>query len=67
MPLKRAEVQVETVGWRRKLLPGIQKSSFPVVIPLCLLFALDSFASSLTPQYVNFVYSAVNEKLTECS
>ncbi|KAF5518444.1 putative membrane protein [Colletotrichum aenigma] len=47
---QRAEVQVETVGWRRKLLPGIQKSSFPVVIPLCLLFALDSFASCLTPQ-----------------
>ncbi|KAJ0270002.1 hypothetical protein Brms1b_011890 [Colletotrichum noveboracense] len=47
---ERAESQLETVGWRRKLLPGIQKSSFPVVIPLCLLFALDSFASSLTPQ-----------------
>ncbi|KAI8259247.1 hypothetical protein K4K53_003721 [Colletotrichum sp. SAR 10_77] len=47
---ERAEPQVETAGWRRKLLPGIQKSSFPVVIPLCLLFALDSFASSLTPQ-----------------
>ncbi|EQB55940.1 major facilitator superfamily transporter [Colletotrichum gloeosporioides Cg-14] len=47
---ERAESQVETAGWRRKLLPGIQKSSFPVVIPLCLLFALDSFASSLTPQ-----------------
>lgn len=53
---ERVEPQVETAGWRRKLLPGIQKSSFPVVIPLCLLFALDSFASSLTPRYVNFVY-----------
>ncbi|RYP92840.1 hypothetical protein DL770_001011 [Monosporascus sp. CRB-9-2] len=33
----------------RSLLPHISKDSVPVVINLCLLFALDSFASGLTP------------------
>lgn len=33
----------------RSLLPDISKDSVPVVIKLCLLFALDSFASGLAP------------------
>ena len=33
------------------LLPDISKESFAVMISLCLLFALDSFASGLAPLY----------------
>lgn len=33
----------------RALLPDISKESVPVVITLCLLFALDSFGSGLAP------------------
>lgn len=33
----------------RVLLPDVSKESVPVVITLCLLFALDSFGSGLAP------------------
>ena len=31
---------------------GISHASIRIALPLCILFALDSFGSSLTPQYV---------------
>ncbi|OHE92386.1 hypothetical protein CORC01_12313 [Colletotrichum orchidophilum] len=42
--------QVDVKTWRSKVVPRVEKESLPVVITLCVLFALDSFASSLTPQ-----------------
>lgn len=33
----------------RSVLPDISRSSLPVIIPLCLLFMMDSFASGLAP------------------
>ncbi|KAH6894669.1 major facilitator superfamily domain-containing protein [Thelonectria olida] len=33
----------------RSLLPDISRSSLPVIVPLCLLFMMDSFASGLAP------------------
>lgn len=50
--------QDETVASRpksknalRRLLPDISKQSLAIVMSLCLLFALDSFASGLAPLY----------------
>lgn len=35
------------------LLPGIARESLPVIIPLCLLFSLDAFASGQANMYCN--------------
>ncbi|KAI1801956.1 MFS general substrate transporter [Daldinia bambusicola] len=51
-PLLENNVEVNNVPPQRgfrALLPDISKESVPVVITLCLLFALDSFGSGLAP------------------
>ncbi|KAI2610109.1 major facilitator superfamily domain-containing protein [Hypoxylon fragiforme] len=47
-------------GWLRALVPDISKESVPVVITLCLLFALDSFGSGLAPlSWITYYFKSV--------
>ncbi|KAI2784287.1 MFS general substrate transporter [Daldinia loculata] len=50
-PLLESSVEANTPPKRglRALFPDISKESVPVVVTLCLLFALDSFGSGLAP------------------
>ncbi|CAH0018579.1 unnamed protein product [Clonostachys rhizophaga] len=41
--------QTRRTQTRRSLLPNVSKHSIPVVVSLCILFALDAFASGLAP------------------
>lgn len=44
---------------RSSLIPNISKESRVIVVNLCLLFALDSFASGLAPLYVDSNYHRI--------
>ncbi|VUC29329.1 unnamed protein product [Clonostachys rosea] len=47
--LREREEHTKPVQTRRGLLPNVSRESIPVVISLCILFALDAFASGLAP------------------
>ncbi|RYO73971.1 hypothetical protein DL766_006118 [Monosporascus sp. MC13-8B] len=49
VPLLNGSTEEPAKRGIRSLLPDISKDSVPVVIKLCLLFALDSFGSGLAP------------------